>query len=125
MSRVDSRDVSALREIRAELETIRIGGHSVFPTVLARIRELLELESMLLYCPVEEGAGWGFERFEHVALPKSAAFIRRATHYLAHAPHRYSFFDPIRPEPDQRNRVIEGVTWLERLRPGSFAGSPL
>jgi DNA-binding CsgD family transcriptional regulator len=102
-----------LRAIEAELDTVRLDGESPSPSgvraVLPQIRELLEAEVMVLYCPVEDAQGFMLERFEHSSDDRAAELERRTRDFFARAPRRYAWYDPSRPEPAQRNRVIDPV----------------
>ncbi len=98
-----------LRAIEAELDTVRLDGESSVRTMLPEVRVALEAEIVVLYCPVEEADGFTLERFEHSSPHQGEELERRTRRFFAHAPRQYGWYDPSRPEPAQRNRVIDPV----------------
>jgi DNA-binding CsgD family transcriptional regulator len=79
------------------------------------MRELLGVEVVNLYSIAEGRIGYDLTRFHAVGLPRS--FSSRFERFLASAPRRYGQFDPDRPEPSQRNRVILATPSTEPSRP--------
>jgi len=114
---------AAVRAITAELDTVRLSGRPVIEVILPEVRALLGTESMLLYAPIKRGEGWQVERFHMDNCPQPANLERLFLAYLARSPSPSPAYDPIRPQPDQRNRVIEPIAYLERRRPGAFERS--
>jgi len=123
MPRLNASDAARVRAISADLGVIRTSGPSTIENTLPEIRALLGTESMVVYCPTERAEGWDLERLDLDHFPQAGRFERLFREYLATAPYRFSWFDPIRPERTQRNRVVEGVGVIEKERPGEFAGS--
>ena len=118
--RATPREHACVREISAELDTLRLGQSSVIATVLPAMRELLAAESMLVLCPVERLSGWDIERFEHDHFPADSGFRRRFLRFFDTAPRRYAWYDATRPEPKQRNRVIDAIGIIP---PGEYEAS--
>ena len=72
-------------------------------------RTFLELDNLLLWCPQERTKGWGVERIEATGFASASRLGGLLLDYLQHAPYRFWFFDPIHPESDQRDRVVETI----------------
>lgn len=114
------RDLARVREISEELETIRLDGTSGVAAVLPAMRQLLGAESLLVLSPIERAMGWDVERFEHDNFPADVEFRRRFIRFFETAPARFAWYDATRPEPEQRNRVIEAIG---RIPPGEYEAS--
>ena len=108
-------DARVIAEIEEELATVRSDGPRAIPHVLPRIRELLETEAVCVYGIGEGGEGWDLARFDEAGFP--ARFRNVFSTFLASAPRRYGVFNPGRPEPAQRNRVIDAHELLDLKRP--------
>lgn len=109
-SELSSADRIAVRELSEELGTIRIGrGPTGIAGVLPAARRLLECESLLVLSPLERVTGWDIERFEHDNFPDGPDFRARFLAFFETAPRRYAWYDASRPEPEQRNRVIDAL----------------
>jgi len=104
---------ATLREISDEMATLRLGEPSVIPSVLPRIRALLEVENLVVYCPSERLVGWGLERLDHDNLANGSRFSATLRGFLEHAPFRFAFYNPIEPEAEQRDRVVEAVSLVD------------
>lgn len=103
-------DRIAVREISEELSTIRLGrGPTGISGVLPAARRLLECDSLLVLSPIERVTGWDIERFEHDNFPDGPEFRTRFLQFFETAPRRYAWYDASRPEPEQRNRVIDAL----------------
>jgi DNA-binding CsgD family transcriptional regulator len=107
MGKLTRSDHVRLDELGAELHVLKLGAPSAIRSVLAEFRVLAELESMLCMCPIERTSGWGLERFDCVNFANDSRFRQLATSFLERAPRRFGWFDPIRPEPAQRNVVLD------------------
>jgi len=99
--------LAKIRELAAELEIVRIGGPSAVQDVLGEIRRLTELETLLCACPVERTTGWAVERLEADNFPNPSAVRDTIVEFLERAPRRFGWFDASRPEPEQRNVVVD------------------
>lgn len=106
MARFSAREGSALRAIRDELATVRVGGPPVMAAILPEVRALLGTESMLTVRPTYRDPGWDVEAFHQEGLERNVEFRRRFVSFLDQAPRRYAWYDAERPEPEQRNRVM-------------------
>lgn len=106
---MDSRDLKLIREIAEELATLRLGRGSGIAGVLPAARQFLEADSLLVLSPLERPNGWEVERFDHDNFPGDAAFERRFLTFFETAPKRYAWYDASRPEPEQRNVVIDAI----------------
>ena len=118
--RVTPRERARVRELSNELDTLRLGRSSAIPEVLPEIRQLLAAESMLLLCPVERLSGWDLERFDHDRFPVDAELRRRMIRFFDTAPRRFAWYDATRPEPKQRNRVLDAIGIIP---PGEYEAS--
>jgi DNA-binding NarL/FixJ family response regulator len=79
----------------------------VFETVLPEIRAVMGVECMFIYTPVLHIEGWELARYHSSGLPNNAKLKQLFTRFLAGAPARFGEYDATRPEPEQRNRVID------------------
>ncbi len=98
-----------LGELIDEIKAIRLDDDSAFRGTLRRIRAYLELDNLLVFCPQERLRGWGIERIEADGFEDLARVIERVIGYLRQAPYRFWFFDPMYPESDQRDRVVDTI----------------
>ena len=108
-------DARAVAEIEHELATLHLDRADAIDAVMLRMRELLDVEVVNAYGLAEATTGWELTRFHGVGF--SRGFVPRFSAFLAAAPRRYGLFDPSRPEPSQRNRVVEAVPRAEPSRP--------
>jgi DNA-binding CsgD family transcriptional regulator/PAS domain-containing protein len=104
-----------IAEIEDELATVRVDGGRTVAQVLPRIREVLGIEAVCVYTIGEGVTGWDLPRFEHAGFP--ARFHRVFSSFLSEAPRRYGVFNPARPEPAQRNRLIEAHKLVDMRQP--------
>lgn len=120
-ARLDARTARRLRDVEAELQTLVLDQGSALASVLPALRGLLEVDNLVLFTPVERVTG-GFEiaRFEAAG---DIGFVReRLASFFDKAPSRYAWYDPTRPEPDQRNRVIDA---MDLMSPDEYAQSAI
>ena len=120
MKRLAASDAARIRAIGEELAIVRLDGPPVMSRVLPEVRQVLEADSMLCVCPVERSTGLELERFDQDNFDHASQFKQRWVSFLASSPRRYAWYDPIRPEPEQRNRVVDA---LELIPPGEFEAS--
>jgi DNA-binding CsgD family transcriptional regulator len=109
-----------LRAIKDELDTVRLGGGDAIPIVLDQVRELLETDSVVIVCPVMRSDGWQLERSDSCGFAVGDGFARRFRKFLDDAPERYAWYDAVRPEPRQRNVVVEAIS---QIPPGELETS--
>ncbi len=62
---------------------------------------------MVCMCPVERTTGWAVERFDCDNFENDTKFRQNTISFFEHAPRRFGWFDPIQPEPGQRNVVMD------------------
>jgi len=117
---LDAGETTRVQAICDELMTVRIGRPPPIDDLLREARTLLDVEGMLLVSPREETVGYGVERLHAASMPRVAHVDRRFRAFFQSAPHRYAWYDATRPEPSQRNRVLEAI---ERIPPGEYEAS--
>ncbi|MDQ3365000.1 MAG: helix-turn-helix transcriptional regulator [Myxococcota bacterium] len=115
-------EVASLEAIRAELAVVRLGEASAVDSVLPPIRELLGTETIMVLSPVDRGDGLEIERFHADGFAAAPELARRFATFLRAAPPRYAWYDAVRPEPAQRNRVIEAH---DLMGPGELEASAI
>ncbi len=109
-------------EVRTELRTLRIGGTCVMSTVVPAVREILDTDIVLLYSVAEHETGWSITRWHHSGVTPECGPL------LASALSRTSvgsvfYYDVLRPAAEQRNRVLEASSWIDREQPGTWESS--
>jgi DNA-binding NarL/FixJ family response regulator len=103
-------DRKLVRDIAEELATIRLDRPgSALPAILPAARAAIECESLLVLSPLERITGWDIERFDHDNFPDGPEFRDRFLRFFETAPRRYAWYDASRPEPEQRNRLIDAL----------------
>lgn len=100
-------DRAAVAAITAELDTLHLDGGGGVSDALAELHRLLGTETTCLFGIAETATGLALARFESVSAPPRLR--ARFERFISGAPPRYGMFDATRPEPDQRNRVIEST----------------
>lgn len=121
MARLSTAESEVVASLSYELTTIHLDGDAFGP-LLTRIRAFLELDNLLLFCPQERITGWGIERIQADCFPNPSRCVARLIEFLHHAPYRFWFFDPIHPESDQRDRVVETI---ELVGATAYRASPI
>jgi DNA-binding CsgD family transcriptional regulator len=114
-------DVAAVAEICQQLETLDLDRNDSLTRVCDDVRRLLDVDIVCLYSLDEAPAGLRLTRFHASGMPQR--FSHLFGEFLGSAPRRWGLYDAARPEPDQRNRVIEstrlvgqgGLPVLERV----------
>lgn len=109
MARLSVAEMELALALSVDIKTVRVDGDGAFGATLERVRTFLELDNLLLWCPQERTKGWGVERLETAGFQSATQFSDRLVEYLQHAPYRFWFFDPIYPESDQRDRVVDTI----------------
>lgn len=107
MAKPSKSDSERARAIVAELDILRLDQPSAVTTTLGQVRELLELDAIACITPVERTTGWAVDRFEIDNIPNPTKFRHVTLQYLQHAPRRIGWFDPLRPESEQRNLAFD------------------
>ncbi len=98
-------DRGAAAAVEQELNTF--GGRDAIGEVLPEIRRLLDTEAVLVLAPVEAVGGLEVARFQSLGFADPERVRAGFADVFWHQPRRYAWYDPICPEPAQRNRVIE------------------
>lgn len=93
------------REVRDQLGRLTLAGPPILDQLLPTLHHELESERSVAYAlhPTQTGLELAFVLTEGV----SAAVMRRETNaFLAHRTVGWGGYNPLRPEPEQRNRVV-------------------
>ncbi len=120
--RIGADDRARIAELTDAIGTLQLGSPSILVTIAPATRELLEVDDVMSYCPSEHVDGWGFRHVHYTGSPR---FVGALGDYLGSAPHRFAFYNPIRPEAHQRNRSIEAIAMVNRTEPGGFAATKI
>jgi DNA-binding NarL/FixJ family response regulator len=105
MPRLARAEVERIRRVRDDLATLKDDGESVLPRVLSELRAWLRMEKASVYGlrPTATGLSLGFRHEEGFGPQMFADFGR----WIAERPRRWGFFDPLRPDPSQRNVAMQ------------------
>lgn len=122
MARLSVAELEVALALSVEIKTIRVDGDGAFGATLERVRTFLDVDNLILWCPQERTKGWGVERFEATGFDSAARVEAVLLEYLQRAPYRFWFFDPIYPESDQRDRVVETI---ELVGTNAYRSSPI
>lgn len=97
-----------LASIEAELRVLRLDGDRTLDHILPDMRRLVGTRTLLLVTPVERGHGLEIERFHSAGFEGNGEPLRREfNRFFKTAPHRYAWYNAVRPEREQRNRLLE------------------
>lgn len=100
-------DAGVLAHITHRLDTLDLDRRDDLTHVVDEVRQLLGADVACIYGLAEGEVGWDLTRFHASGMP--ARFPRMFAGFLASAPRRWGVYDAGRPEPAQRNRVIEAT----------------
>jgi DNA-binding CsgD family transcriptional regulator len=120
---LDNCDLARVREIGAELATVRLDEPRNVCALLPAIRELVELDTVGLYSIQNRTGRWqmdwceGFGELGTVPPLLRRMFTRSDAFPL--------FYNPIAPPAGQRNRVVDAYAWIEKANPGQWDESPV
>ncbi len=109
--KLDPRDRRILRDVTESLATIRIGEErSAIDDVFPVVRQLVRTDSLVMTSPVErlEG-GLTIARYHACGDVDRARLFDRFSAFFETAPARYAWYDATRPEPEQRNVVLDAL----------------
>lgn len=99
-----------MRELETDLEVVRLGGTSVLAHAIEPMRELIDVETLLIVTPVEQANGkLDIERYHWAGNDAGEALLRNFRRLFATSPRRYAWYDPTSPEPAQRNRLVDAL----------------
>ncbi|MBV8756563.1 MAG: helix-turn-helix transcriptional regulator [Deltaproteobacteria bacterium] len=88
---------------------------------LGELRTLARVEAVACVSPVRTTTGWAVDRFHADNVPNAARFRMLLASYLTRAGDAYGWFDPHRPEADQRNVFVD---LRDRISADELATSP-
>jgi DNA-binding CsgD family transcriptional regulator len=111
---------ASVAAIEAELRVLRLGEASAIDTVLPEVRRLVGTQTILVVTPVERGDGLAIDRFHSDNFDDPEHVKRTFARFFETAPTRYAWYDAVRPEPEQRNKVLEAH---DLMGPGEFESS--
>src|SRR5690242_19648098 len=101
-----TRNDGRLRGLIEELEVIRPDDPSAVGGVLAKLREVWEVEAVACVSTVPTTAGWMVDRFVADNLPNPSRLRALTAAWLANDTAPW-FFNPTPPEPGQRNVLVD------------------
>lgn len=114
-SRSTAPGAKLLADIDAELRTIHLDRSSVLDQLLPAFRELLDTELFLVVTPIERSqGGLVLDRFHVSGIADPSRLRYRFSEFFKNAPQRYAWFDAVRPEPEQRNRVLDALDLMSQ-----------
>jgi DNA-binding CsgD family transcriptional regulator len=111
MPRFTAADTRALQDLKGELGTLVDGGPPARTWVASALRDALGAQKGLVHRYFERGAGLGVEG---VAAGVPPAFLTYVDNWLSDKTVGWTAYNPIRPEPVQRN-VAMTLTDVQRL----------
>jgi len=74
---------------------------------LAQLRELAQVETIVCASPMQTTSGWALDQFHADDLEKASRLRRLLASYLVRTEGAYGWFDPLTPERDQRNVLVD------------------
>jgi DNA-binding CsgD family transcriptional regulator len=101
-----ARSDGRLRGLIDELEVLRPDDPSALARVLAKLRELCEVEAVVCVSPVPTTSGWAVDRFVADNLPNASRRRALTTAWLAKDTEPW-FFNTTTPDPVQRNVLVD------------------
>jgi DNA-binding CsgD family transcriptional regulator len=104
MTRLSNVDMRRANELQAELGALREGAPHTFSWLAPALRDLLGAEKAILCSYAPEDDHIFIEDAETPGI--SAEFKVAANRFLKNCPIRFTAFNPLRPEPWQRNRTL-------------------
>jgi hypothetical protein len=104
MARFPAGDASRLREVEAELACIRESGPSALEWLAPTLRDVLGTEKGFACAYAPRGDGVQIIRGGESGLPRE--FLTFADQWLKDAPVSWTSYNPMRPEPAQRNAAL-------------------
>lgn len=119
MTRLSRRDVAVVGEICAELETVHLSRPQALPLFVDRLRRALSVELAASYSVRAENDGFALDTLHTAGDLRSPDMFREQMNaYIADSSERIGLFNPLHPEPKQRNRII-------CVDPAAFLREPL
>jgi DNA-binding CsgD family transcriptional regulator len=95
------------RDLAAALRTYHLGDPPVLGALVPEVRSLLGGEAIVAHCVERIGQGLATAFFHEDGLPVCSSAARGLFDgFLSQGPTRFGAFNPMRPEPRQRNRPL-------------------
>jgi DNA-binding CsgD family transcriptional regulator len=117
VARLSAADRAAVTDIRHSLATYVDGGPSGLAQVIAPVRELLRFDLAVAYGVDEAGHGFRLGFAEADGSP-GGPFVRRVLDdFVGKQTQRFAAYDPRRPEPWNRNAVVDSSDLVQHGRP--------
>jgi DNA-binding CsgD family transcriptional regulator len=115
MARFATPALGRIHAIEADLRVVVDGGPPALDRVTAALPELLDVDRACSYALVPRGDGLRLGTAFVAGIPRE--FLPAFDDYVAHEPIGWAAYNPIRPEPQQRNRALQ---WDQLNRVTSF-----
>ncbi|CAN5752568.1 hypothetical protein BH11MYX2_BH11MYX2_19070 [soil metagenome] len=111
---------AAIRAIRDQIDRIDLDPAWLARDVLTPLRELTEIDDVVVYSLRDRTGHWALERYDATGtMARGSGLIRSFFDNVQHEP---LYYDPAAPDPAQRNRVIDVMDWL--ISPEMWDRSP-
>lgn len=104
VSRLSLEDTRRVRAIRDDLATVRLGGPPVMDAVLPALREALRTDKVAAFAMRPRGNGLGLRWAFTDRTPPGG--MKRFDQFLEGSGVDWTSYNPVRPEPSQRNRAM-------------------
>ncbi|HSN24871.1 MAG TPA: LuxR C-terminal-related transcriptional regulator [Kofleriaceae bacterium] len=76
-------------------------------SAIPRLRQLADVESIICASPVQSTSGWTLDSFHADNLPNASRFRALFATYLSRVQRDIGWFNAVRPEPEQRNVLVD------------------
>ncbi len=95
------------RALLDELSVVRPDGSPPLGAAIPRLRQLADVESLVCLTPVQSTSGWALDGFHADNLPNASRFRTLLASYLTRAQQSIGWFNPVTPQPEQRNVLVD------------------
>lgn len=121
--KLETEERRILRDVTASLGTIRIGESSAIEELMPLMQRLMRTQVLSITAPMErlEG-GLTLARYHAVGDVNAGDLYERFIRFFETAPPRFAWYDATRPEPEQRNVVLDA---LDLMRPEELQESKI
>lgn len=107
MPRPSNEDLDVVRQLREQLEVVKLGEPSFRESWLPLLRDALELDTTCIYGVRNVGGGHRLSFCNTFASPRGAeCFASGLDQVVQHTQGRWGMYNPDRPEPRQRNKPL-------------------
>jgi DNA-binding CsgD family transcriptional regulator len=106
MGRAVSRTDGRLRTLIEELDVVRPGDDAALAAVVAKLREVWQVEAVVCASPSPTTSGWVLDRFVADNLPNASRVRALTAAWLAKDTEPW-FFNKTTPDPSQRNVLVD------------------